>query len=42
MPATACLRLIVPALALGLSLPTAQAVELNPAAVIYQLPDQIK
>jgi quercetin dioxygenase-like cupin family protein len=45
MPAHAvarCLRLISQALALGLIIGTAQAVELNPAAVIYQLPDQIK
>ncbi len=41
MTAAACLRLTVPVLALGLSLATAQAVELNTAAVIYQLPDQI-
>jgi quercetin dioxygenase-like cupin family protein len=41
MIAAACLRLIVPVLALGLSLCNAQAVELNPASVIYQLPDQI-
>jgi quercetin dioxygenase-like cupin family protein len=45
MPAHAaarCLRLIPQALALGLMIGAAQAVELNPAAVIYQLPDQIK
>jgi quercetin dioxygenase-like cupin family protein len=41
MTAAACLRLIVPVLALAFRLATAQAVELNPAAVIYQLPDQI-
>jgi len=45
MPAHAaarCLRLIPQALAVGLMIGAAQAVELNPAAVIYQLPDQIK
>jgi quercetin dioxygenase-like cupin family protein len=42
MTAAACLRLIVFVLALGLSLANARAVELDPAAVIYQLPDQIK
>jgi quercetin dioxygenase-like cupin family protein len=42
MTAAACLRLIVPVLALALPLATAQAVELNKAAVIYELPDQIK
>jgi quercetin dioxygenase-like cupin family protein len=41
MSAAACLRLIVPMLALVFPLANAQAVELNPAAVIYQLPDQI-
>jgi hypothetical protein len=41
MTAAACLRLIVAVLAFGFPLATAQAVELNPAAVIYQLPDQI-
>jgi hypothetical protein len=41
MTAAACLRLIAPVLALGLPLAPAGAVELNPAAVIYQLPDQI-
>ena len=41
MTVAACLRRIVPVLALGLSLATARAVELDPAAVIYQLPDQI-
>jgi quercetin dioxygenase-like cupin family protein len=41
MSAAACLRLIVPLLALAFPLANAQAVELNPAAVIYQLPDQI-
>jgi len=43
---TACrtarsLRLTPLLLAIGLAASTAQAVELNPAAVIYQLPDQI-
>jgi quercetin dioxygenase-like cupin family protein len=42
MTAAARLRLIVPMLALCLPLASAHAVELNPAAVIYQLPDQIK
>jgi quercetin dioxygenase-like cupin family protein len=42
MTAAACLRLTLSVLALCLSVATAQAVELNPAAVIYQLPDQIK
>lgn len=41
MSAAACLRPVVAVLALGLPLANAQAVELNPAAVIYQLPDQI-
>ena len=41
MSAAACLRPIVPVLALGLSFANAQAVELNQQAVIYQLPDQI-
>jgi quercetin dioxygenase-like cupin family protein len=40
--AARCLRLIPQALALGLMIGTAHAVELNPAAVIYQLPAQIK
>src|ERR1043166_10155895 len=42
MTAAARLRLILSLLAFGLPLASAQAVELNPAAVIYQLPDQIK
>ena len=43
MTAAACLRLTFFVLALCLPpLATAQAVELNPAAVIYQLPEQIK
>ena len=42
MTAAACLRVIVSVLALAFPLATAQAAELNPAAVIYQLPDQIK
>ena len=45
MTARSAARRLRPAsqlLALGLTLGTAQAVELNPAAVIYQLPDQIK
>jgi hypothetical protein len=41
MTAAACLRLLS-LLALCLPLVGAQAVELNPAAVIYQLPGQIK
>jgi quercetin dioxygenase-like cupin family protein len=41
MTAAACLRLIS-LLAICLPVAAAQAVELNPAAVIYQLPDQIK
>jgi hypothetical protein len=40
--AARCLRLIPPMLALGLTLGTVNAAEVNPAAVIYQLPDQIK
>jgi hypothetical protein len=40
--AARCLRLIAQALALGLMIGTAQAAELNPAAVILQLPEQIK
>jgi quercetin dioxygenase-like cupin family protein len=39
---TAVARLILSLLALCLPLTSTQAVELNPAAVIYQLPDQIK
>jgi len=42
MTAATRLRLILSLLALCLPLTSAQAVELNPAAVIYQLPDQIK
>src|SRR6266568_711586 len=42
MTAAACLRVIVSALSLCLPLISAQAVELNPAAVIYQLPERIK
>ena len=42
MTAAACLRVIVSALSLCLPLISAQAAELNPAAVIYQLPEQIK
>src|SRR5437016_7824360 len=42
MTAAACLRVIVSALSLCLPLISAQAVELNPAAVIYQFPERIK
>jgi hypothetical protein len=42
MTAAARLWLSVPVLALAFPLATAQAAELDPAAVIYQLPDQIK
>jgi quercetin dioxygenase-like cupin family protein len=42
MTAAVCLRSIVSVVALCLPLISAQAAELNPAAVIYQLPDQIK
>jgi len=42
MTAAACLRIIFSVLSLCLPLAAAQAAELNPAAVIYQLPDQIK
>lgn len=42
MLAAACLRLIAPVLALAFPLANAGAVELNPAAVVYDLPDQIK
>jgi len=41
MTVAACLRLIL-LLAICLPVAAAQAAELNPAAVIYQLPDQIK
>ena len=40
--AARCLRLIAAMLALGLTLGSVCAAELNQAAVIYQLPDQIK
>lgn len=41
-PAGRVIRLIASMLALGAAIGAAHAAELNPAAVIYQLPDQIK
>jgi quercetin dioxygenase-like cupin family protein len=40
--AARCLRFTLQALALGLTIGAAHAAQLDPAAVIYQLPDQIK
>jgi quercetin dioxygenase-like cupin family protein len=42
IPATRFFQVIAPVLALAVMSGAAHAAELNPAAVIYQLPDQIK